>query len=126
MSASGPGASAPALAVSVVWGYGLRPDPNRRYREEPDLPFAHGVGPLEWIIILVIVVIVFGVGKLPSVGGALGRGIREFREEAKTEHDQQEADKSSPKGQSTMKSESKAESAADAGAAKGESSEKVG
>ena len=90
------------------------------------MPFTHGVGPLEWIIILVIVVIVFGVGKLPSVGGALGRGIREFREQAKTDRDEQEAEKSAPKGQSTMKSESKAESAADAGAAKGESSEKAG
>ncbi len=33
----------------------------------------------EALIILVVVVIVFGVGKLPQVGGALGKGIREFR-----------------------------------------------
>ena len=33
----------------------------------------------EALIILVVVVIVFGVGKLPQVGGALGRGISEFR-----------------------------------------------
>lgn len=37
-------------------------------------------GPLELIIILVVVIIVFGVGRLPEIGGALGRGIREFRE----------------------------------------------
>lgn len=34
-----------------------------------------------WIILLVlaIVLIVYGPGKLPEVGGAIGRGIREFR-----------------------------------------------
>jgi sec-independent protein translocase protein TatA len=39
-----------------------------------------GLGGWEWIIILVIVVIIFGVGKLPQVGAALGQSIREFRE----------------------------------------------
>jgi sec-independent protein translocase protein TatA len=37
------------------------------------------LGPPELILVLVIVVIIFGVGKLPEVGGALGKGIREFR-----------------------------------------------
>tara|TARA_B100000949_G_scaffold214691_1_gene210400 strand:+ start:238 stop:405 length:168 start_codon:yes stop_codon:yes gene_type:complete len=31
------------------------------------------------VIILVIVMIIFGVGRLPEVGGALGKAIREFR-----------------------------------------------
>ena len=39
----------------------------------------HTFGWPEALIILTIVVIVFGVGKLPNVGGALGKGIREFR-----------------------------------------------
>jgi sec-independent protein translocase protein TatA len=38
------------------------------------------LGPTELIIILVIVVIVFGVGRLPEIGGAVGKAIREFRE----------------------------------------------
>ncbi len=38
-----------------------------------------GLGGWEWIIILVIVIIIFGVGKLPQVGAALGESIREFR-----------------------------------------------
>jgi sec-independent protein translocase protein TatA len=38
------------------------------------------LGGWEWIIILVIVVLVFGVGKLPQAGAALGQSIREFRE----------------------------------------------
>lgn len=37
------------------------------------------LGPLELIIILVIILVVFGAGKLPEIGGALGKGIREFR-----------------------------------------------
>ncbi|MFQ6016194.1 MAG: twin-arginine translocase TatA/TatE family subunit [Anaerolineae bacterium] len=37
------------------------------------------IGPMELIIILVIVIIIFGVGRLPEIGGALGKGIREFR-----------------------------------------------
>ena len=41
------------------------------------------LGPWELAIILVIVVIIFGVGKLPEIGGALGKGIKEFRTSAK-------------------------------------------
>ena len=37
------------------------------------------IGPMELTIILVIVLVVFGAGKISEVGGALGRGIREFR-----------------------------------------------
>jgi len=48
-------------------------------------------GPLEIGLILLIILIVFGVGKLPQVGGALGKSIHEFRkasrgdEETKTD-----------------------------------------
>jgi sec-independent protein translocase protein TatA len=37
-------------------------------------------GPLEIIIILVIVLIVFGPKRLPDLGRSLGRGMREFKE----------------------------------------------
>jgi sec-independent protein translocase protein TatA len=36
----------------------------------------------ELLLILLIVIIIFGVGKLPEIGGALGKGIREFRSNA--------------------------------------------
>ena len=36
-------------------------------------------GPTELIIILIIVVLLFGVGRLGRLGGELGKGIREFR-----------------------------------------------
>ncbi len=40
--------------------------------------FPH-LGPMELIIILVIALMVFGAGKLPEVGSALGKGIKEFK-----------------------------------------------
>jgi sec-independent protein translocase protein TatA len=41
------------------------------------------LGGWEWAILLVIVLIVFGVGRLPEIGGAIGKSIREFREASK-------------------------------------------
>ncbi len=43
------------------------------------------IGPTELIIILVIVLIIFGVGRLPEIGGAIGKSIREFRTASKDE-----------------------------------------
>ena len=41
------------------------------------MPFR--MGPWEIALILAIILIVFGVGKLPQVGGALGKGLRAFK-----------------------------------------------
>lgn len=38
-----------------------------------------GVGAPELVVILVIALIVFGPGKLPEIGSALGKGVRDFR-----------------------------------------------
>lgn len=38
-----------------------------------------GLGPAELIIVLVLALIIFGPGKLPEVGKAVGRSIREFK-----------------------------------------------
>ncbi len=38
-----------------------------------------GLGHTELLIILVLVLIIFGAGKLPQVGGALGKGLRNFK-----------------------------------------------
>lgn len=43
--------------------------------------FLRGIGPLEIVLILVVVMIVFGVGRLPEVGSGLGKGIREFKKQ---------------------------------------------
>ena len=45
------------------------------------------LGAPELIIILVIIILIFGVGKLPEVGQALGKGIREFRGAAEGQED---------------------------------------
>ncbi len=38
-----------------------------------------GIGMSELLIILLIILIIFGVGKLPEIGSALGKGIRNFK-----------------------------------------------
>jgi sec-independent protein translocase protein TatA len=37
-------------------------------------------GPLEIVIILVIVLVIFGPKRLPDLGRSLGRGMREFKD----------------------------------------------
>ena len=37
-------------------------------------------GPWEWIIVLVVVLIFFGAGKLPQVLGQMGKGVKAFKE----------------------------------------------
>ncbi len=41
------------------------------------------LGPVELIIILVIVIVVFGAGKLSGLGAGLGKSIKDFRSEVK-------------------------------------------
>lgn len=65
------------------------------------------LGPTELILILVIVVIFFGVGRLPEVFGGLGKGIREFRRAAKDENEVEEDDapKAAPKKSKAVQAE---------------------
>lgn len=52
------------------------------------MPYLAGIGPLgplELVLIVTVVIIIFGVGKLPQVGGAVGRAIREFRSSVRDE-----------------------------------------
>ncbi|MBE0504687.1 MAG: twin-arginine translocase TatA/TatE family subunit [Desulfuromonadales bacterium] len=44
-----------------------------------------GLGTGELFLILAIVLVIFGAGKLPEIGGALGRGIRSFKKEVSTD-----------------------------------------
>jgi TatA/E family protein of Tat protein translocase len=38
-----------------------------------------GIGVPELLIIMVVALVLFGPGKLPEIGGALGKGIRDFK-----------------------------------------------
>ena len=68
------------------------------------MPFR--IGPWEIALILIIILIVFGVGKLPQVGGAIGKGIRAFRKGQRGEGDEEEEEPKPKKttGKRTTKS----------------------
>lgn len=47
------------------------------------MPFGGSVGIWEVILILAVLLLVFGARRLPEIGGALGKGIREFKSSVK-------------------------------------------
>jgi len=55
------------------------------------LPF--NVGPWELILILVILLIIVGPGKLPQVGQSLGKALQNFRKSKEEEFDEDDDDK---------------------------------
>jgi sec-independent protein translocase protein TatA len=61
------------------------------------MPFLGSIGPFELIIILVIVVLIFGVGKLPDIGGALGKSIKEFKQGVSDEDEKKSVTEEKPK-----------------------------
>lgn len=61
------------------------------------MPFLPTLGVPELLVLLVIVVLVFGVGKLPEVGGALGKSIREFKNNVTDGEEKKQATEEKPK-----------------------------
>ncbi len=51
-----------------------------------------GIGMPELIIILVIIMIIFGAGKLPEIGSGIGRGIKNFKK-ATTDAEKEDSEK---------------------------------
>ncbi len=49
-----------------------------------------GLGMPELLVILVIIVIIFGAGKLPEIGSGIGRGIKNFKDATKKSDDPDE------------------------------------
>jgi sec-independent protein translocase protein TatA len=54
------------------------------------------LGPVEFILILVIFLIFFGAGKLGDLGGAVGRGLKEFRKNASIDTPKDDKSKDRP------------------------------
>jgi len=54
-------------------------------------------------LVLAIILIIFGVGKLPQVGGSLGKGLRAFRKGQSGEEDEEEEEPPKPKRKAAKK-----------------------
>ena len=67
------------------------------------MPFK--LGPLELIIILVIIFIIFGAGKLPQLFDAVGRGVNKLRKKAQSDPDLIEDQKKDSKKSESKKKE---------------------
>lgn len=53
------------------------------------MPFR--MGPWEIVLLLAVILIVFGVGRLPQVGGALGKSLAAFRQSQKDKDNEERA-----------------------------------
>ena len=56
-----------------------------------------GMGAPELLVVLVVALLVFGPGKLPEIGGALGRGLRDFRKALEHKGGDEESEKAADK-----------------------------
>ena len=65
-----------------------------------------GLGWQELLIILVILALLFGASRVASLGGALGRGIREFRSEARGEDELENEEDSDNEDESDSENDS--------------------
>jgi sec-independent protein translocase protein TatA len=66
------------------------------------------IGPLEIIIVLVIVLVIFGPKRLPDLGRSLGRGMREFKDSVTGKDDDRELDSGDAKPESVRAEKSEA------------------
>jgi sec-independent protein translocase protein TatA len=55
------------------------------------------LGPTELIIILVIIIVLFGVGRISKIAGELGSGIRAFKDGIQGEDDKKDAEQTAIK-----------------------------
>ncbi len=54
-----------------------------------------GLGPMELTIILVIILIIFGAGRLPEIGSGIGKGIKNFKKSIKDTESEKKIDDTS-------------------------------
>lgn len=65
------------------------------------MPFR--IGPWEIALVVIIILIVFGVGRLPQVGGAIGKGIRNFKKGQRGEDIEEDEEEEPPKSRKTAR-----------------------
>jgi sec-independent protein translocase protein TatA len=70
------------------------------------MPFK--LGPLELVLILVIIFIIFGAGKLPQIFGSIGKSMKAFRESQQSNLEEEEAAPPVKKTKKTAKTTKKA------------------
>jgi sec-independent protein translocase protein TatA len=85
------------------------------------MPF--GIGPLELIIVLVIVLVIFGPKRLPGLGRSLGSGMREFKDSLSGKGE--DADREEPADGEPARVEPKAAAAPAKGGETGAAEEQV-
>jgi len=73
------------------------------------------LGPTELILILLIVIAVFGAGKLANLGGALGKGVKDFRSAMQTEGEDKDEEDGETNGGKEGKADAPTAKGADAG-----------
>jgi sec-independent protein translocase protein TatA len=59
------------------------------------------LGPMELVLILLIVIIIFGVGRLPEVGSAVGKAFRGFRDAVSGEDEESKKAEKKPEEKET-------------------------
>lgn len=70
-----------------------------------------GLSPIHWLIVIVIVLLVFGPGRLAGVGKGLGEGIRQFKKGLNEDADGDDKSASAPKPQISEKKDEKKDDA---------------
>lgn len=56
----------------------------------------HPPAGLEWVVILVVVILLFGAKKIPDLAKGLGEGLKEFRKATQDKEDAKSADAAKP------------------------------
>jgi sec-independent protein translocase protein TatA len=62
-----------------------------------------GLGPTELIIILIIIIVLFGVGRISKIAGEMGSGIRAFKDGLRSDEDNPDAKADKDSGEATPK-----------------------